>query len=56
MLCVHALIAEDTAYLIYALNAAHNKALKVELGRDAQVHVYIKGVVVRDKGTRGSTA
>ena len=56
MLGVHAFVAEDTADLIYALNTAHDKALEVKLGRNTQVHVYIKGVVVRDEGTRGSAA
>ena len=52
MLGVHTLVAEDAADLVHALHAADDQTLQVQLGRDAHVHVDIKGIVVRDERTR----
>ena len=52
VLRVHALIAEDAADLVDALNAADYKALEVELGCDAQEHVDIQRVVMGYERTR----
>ena len=46
---VHALVAEGAAQLKDALVPAHQQALEVELGRDAQVEVMVEGVVVGDE-------
>ena len=46
MLGIHALVAEDAANLIHAVHAAHDQALQVQLGLDAQHHVHIQRVVV----------
>ena len=56
VLGVHALVAEDAADLIHALNAADDQALEVQLGRDAHVHINIECVVVRDERARRRTA
>ena len=46
VLCVHALVAEDAADLIHTLDTAHDEALEVELGGDAQIHIDIQRIVV----------
>ena len=56
MLGVHALVAEDAAYLIDTLNAADDEALEVELRCNAQEHVDIKGIVMGNERSCGSTA
>lgn len=53
---VHALVAEDAAYLVHALYAADDEALEVQLRGDAHIHVYIQSVMVRDEGPRRRTA
>ncbi len=53
---IHALIAEDTADFVHALQAADNKALQIKLGGDAKIHIKVKGVMVRDKGAGGCAA
>ena len=47
---VHALVAEDAAYLVDALYAADDEALEVQLRGDAHVHVDVQRVVVGDEG------
>ena len=44
-----ALVAEDPADLVDALEAADDQALQVQLGRDAEVEVLVELVVVRDE-------
>ena len=44
---VHALVAEDAAHLVDALEAAHDEALQIELRLDAKIHVDVERVVVR---------
>src|SRR5438874_2577759 len=39
-----------------ALEPAHDQALQVQLGRDAQVQIRVERVVVRDEGPRGRAA
>jgi len=56
VLGVHALVAENSAYLVHPLNAAHDEPLQVKLRGYAQVHVHIQGVVVGDKGSGGGAA
>jgi len=51
VLGVHALVAEDAADLVHAVEPAHNEALEVQLRRDAEVHIDVERVVVRDKGS-----
>jgi len=51
-----ALVAEVLAQLVDALQAADDQALEVELGRDAQVHVAVQRVEVRDEGPRERAA
>ena len=52
MVGVHALVAELAADLEHLLEAAHDEALQVQLGGDAQVEVLVERVVVRDEGPR----
>ena len=56
MLGGDALVAEDAADLVDALEAADDEALEVELGGDAQVEVAVQGVVVGDEGPGGGAA
>ena len=49
---VHALVAELLADLVNASEHADDETFEVKLGGDTHVHVDIKGVVVRDEGTR----
>ena len=46
---VHALVAEDAADLEHALIAAHQQALEVQLGGDAQVVLLVERIEVRDE-------
>ena len=55
VLGVHALVAEDAANLIHAVHAAHDQALEVQLGLDAQHHVHVQAVVMGVEGTGGGT-
>ena len=52
---VHALVAEDAADLVHALETADDQALEVQLGRDAQVHIDVERIVMGDERT-GSRA
>ena len=56
VLGVHALVAENTADLIYLLKAAHDQALEVQLGRNAHVHIDVERIVVRDERARRRAA
>ena len=56
MRLVHALVAEDAADLEHALIAAHEQALQVQLGGDAQVALLVERVEVRDERLRGGAA
>ena len=47
---VHALVAEDAAHLVHPLEAAHDQALEVQFGFNAQEHGNIQGVVVGAEG------
>ena len=47
-----AFVAEAAVDLEHALEAAHDQALQVQLRRDAQVHLLVERVVVRDEGLR----
>ena len=49
---VHALVAEDTADLVHALQPADYQPLQIELGLYAKVHVDIQRVVMRLEGAR----
>ena len=46
VLGVHALVAEDAAHLVHAVHAAHDQALEIQLGLDAQHHVHVQAVVM----------
>ena len=46
VLGVHALVAEDAAHLVHTVHTAHDEALEVQLGLDAQHHVHVQAVVV----------
>ena len=52
MLRVHALVAEDAAHLVDAVHAADDQALQIELSLDAQHHIHVERVVVREERTR----
>ena len=49
-------VAEDAADLVHALEAADDQPLEVEFGRDAQRHLDVERVDVRDEGPRGGAA
>ena len=53
---VHALVAEDAAHLVDAVETADDEALEVELRRDAQVEVDVERIVVRDERASRSAA
>jgi hypothetical protein len=53
---VHSLVTEVLAYLINTLKAAYDKTLKIELGSDTAVEVYIQGVMVCDERTCAGTS
>ena len=53
---VHALVAENTADLVYALQTAYDQALEVQLGRNTQIHINVQRVVVGDERTSRRTA
>ena len=55
VLGIHTLVAEDTADLVHAVHAAHDQALKVQLGLNAQDHVHVQGVVVGVEGAGRGT-
>lgn len=50
MIRIHALVAELAPDLEDLLEAAHQQALEMQLGGDAQVEVLVQRVVVRDEG------
>ena len=52
MIRIHALVAELAPDLEHLLEAAHQQALEMQLGGDAQVEVLVQRVVMRDEGTR----
>ena len=52
---IHALIAENPAYLVDPIHAAHNQPLQVQLSLNAQHHVNVQGVVMGIEGTGGGT-
>ena len=56
VLGAQALVAEVLAQLVDALQAAHDQALEVELGRDPQVHRLLERVEVRHERTRQRAA
>ncbi len=56
VLGVHALVAEDAADLIHALNTADDQTLEVQLSRNAHVHINVERVVVRDERARRRAA
>ena len=49
-------VAEVAVDLVDALEAADDEPLQVQLGRDAQVHVDVERVVVRDERLRDGAA
>ncbi len=51
-----AFVAEIAVDLEHPLEAAHQQALEVKLGRDAQIHLLIERVVVRDERFGRSTS
>ena len=51
-----ALVAEDPADLVDAVEAAHDQPLEVELRRDAQVEVHVERVVVGHERPRRRAA
>ena len=52
MVGIHALVAELAPDLEHLLEAAHEQALEVQLGGDAQIEILVERVVVRDEGAR----
>ena len=46
---VHALVAEDAAELVHALETAHEQALQRQLGGNAQIVIAVERVQVRDE-------
>ena len=51
-----ALVPEVAVDLVHALEPADEQALEVQLGRDPEVKVHVKGVVVRLEGPRRGAA
>jgi hypothetical protein len=48
----NAFITKDTPYLVDSVEAAYHQSLEVELQSNSQIEVFIKGVVMGDKGAR----
>ena len=48
---VHALVAEQPAHLVHAVETAHNQAFEIQFRFDAQEHVDIQRVVMGFEGT-----
>ena len=53
---VHALVAEDPADLIDALQAADDQSFEIQLERNAELEVLVKRVGMRDERTRRGAA
>ena len=53
---VNALVAENPANLVDALEAADDKSFEVKLERDAQLELLVKSVRVGEEGTSRSAA
>ncbi len=51
-----ALIAENTSNLVNAVKSTNNQALQMQLQRNPQVHIDIKGIVMGNERTGSSTA
>ena len=53
---VHTFVAEVTAYLIHALETAHDESFQIQLSRDTQIHIYVQRVMMGDErtGTRAT--
>ena len=49
VLRVHALVSEDSADLVYAVESADDQPLQIKLRLDAQVHIHVERVVMRDE-------
>ena len=49
---VHALVAENSAHFVHALEPADYQPFEVELCFYAQVHIYVQRIVVRFEGAR----
>ena len=56
VLWVHALVAEDAANFVHAVQPAHNQPLEGQLGGDAHIHIQVQRVVVRDERARRGAA
>ncbi|ABA50357.1 Hypothetical protein BURPS1710b_2724 [Burkholderia pseudomallei 1710b] len=52
----HAFVPEVAVDLEHALEAADDQALQVKLGRDAQEHLHVERIVMRDERLRGRAA
>ena len=50
-----AFVAEAAVDFKHALKAAHNQALQIQFGRNAQEHILVKRIVVGDERTRIGT-
>ena len=53
---IKSLVAENSAYLINAFKSADDKALEIELERDAQLQILVECVEMRLERARGCTA
>ncbi len=51
-----AFVTEVTVDFEHALKTAHHQTFEVEFRRDAQVHIQIQRIMMRDKRTRRRTA
>lgn len=49
VLRVHALVSEDSADLVYAVESADDQPFQIKLRLDAQVHIHVERVVMRDE-------
>src|SRR6266446_6471100 len=52
----HAFVAEISVDFVNTVEAADGEPLEIEFRRDAQIHVYVEGVVVRLEGPRSGAA
>ena len=53
---VKTFVSEHSAYLVHPVKSAYYEPLKIQLKRDSELYILVKGVVVGLKGSRARSA
>ena len=53
---IHTLVTEHSAHFVNLFETAYHETFKIQLGRYAQIHIYIESIVMRDERTSRCTA